>query len=112
MSVLDFIARFSQHIPDAGFQMVRYYGQYSNRMRGDRKTEAVPEFMLVKGEESSYGKTWRQLIWKIYEVDPLRCSECGEQLELINIVTDKKQISLILSRLESQKAESEPHAPP
>ncbi len=73
MSALDFIARFSQHIPDAGFQMVRYYGAYSNRVRGMRREDDIPEFMLVKGEESSYGRTWRQLVWKIYEVDPLKC---------------------------------------
>ena len=113
MSVLEFIARFSQHIPDAGFQMVRYYGIYSNRSRGNRKTETVPEFMLVKGEESSYGKTWRQLIWKIYEVDPLKCPACGGELALLNIVTDKKEINIILSRLESQREQSERiHAPP
>ena len=32
----EFIAAITQHIPDKGFQMVRYYGWYSNRARGDR----------------------------------------------------------------------------
>ena len=31
-----FIAAITQHILDEGFQMVRYYGWYSNRARGDR----------------------------------------------------------------------------
>jgi hypothetical protein len=31
-----FIAAITQHIPDKGFQMVRYYGWYSNRARGER----------------------------------------------------------------------------
>ena len=39
--------------------------------------------MLVEDDEPSYGKSWRHLIWKIYEVDPLRCPECGGELELI-----------------------------
>jgi len=29
-----FIAAITQHIPEKGFQMVRYYGWYSNRARG------------------------------------------------------------------------------
>jgi len=87
VNVLDFIARFIQHIPEVYQQMVRYYGVYSNRSRGGRKTEEVPEFMLVEDDEPSYGKSWRHLIWKIYEIDPLRCPECGGELELINIVS-------------------------
>jgi len=38
-STLDFIAAITQHIPDPSFQLVRYYGWYSNRMRGDRKKQ-------------------------------------------------------------------------
>jgi hypothetical protein len=30
----DFLAATTQHIPDKGAQMVRYYGWYSNKMRG------------------------------------------------------------------------------
>jgi hypothetical protein len=33
---LEFIAAITQHIPERLAQMVRYYGWYSNRMRGDR----------------------------------------------------------------------------
>jgi hypothetical protein len=32
----EFIATITQHIPDKHFQMVRYYGWYSNRSRGER----------------------------------------------------------------------------
>jgi hypothetical protein len=35
-SACDFIAAITQHIPDKRFQMVRYYGWYSNKMRGQR----------------------------------------------------------------------------
>ncbi|MBW2740621.1 MAG: transposase, partial [Deltaproteobacteria bacterium] len=38
----EFIASITQHIPDKNFQLVRYYGWYSNRMSGDRlKIEQV-----------------------------------------------------------------------
>ena len=36
-SACDFIAAIAQHIPDKRFQMVRYYGWYSNKMRGQRR---------------------------------------------------------------------------
>ncbi len=32
----DFIAAIAQHIPDKGFQMVKYYGYYSSKARGLR----------------------------------------------------------------------------
>jgi hypothetical protein len=32
----DFIAAITQHIPNKSFQLVRYYGWYSNKMRGQR----------------------------------------------------------------------------
>ncbi len=31
---VDFLAVLSQHIPDKGVQMIRYYGLYSNKIRG------------------------------------------------------------------------------
>ena len=42
-SPLDFIAVITQHIPEPSFQLVRYYGWYSNRMRGDRKKQEQRE---------------------------------------------------------------------
>ena len=36
----DFLANITQHIPDKGPQMVRYYGWYSNKMRGVRRRVA------------------------------------------------------------------------
>jgi hypothetical protein len=42
----DFLAAITQHIADKGAQMVRYYGWYSNKMRGVRHrglpSELVP----------------------------------------------------------------------
>ena len=39
----DFIAAITQHIPDKSFQLVRYYGWYSNKMRGQRDKRAAEE---------------------------------------------------------------------
>ena len=39
----DFIAAITEHIPDKSFQIVRYYGWYSNKMRGQRDKHAAEE---------------------------------------------------------------------
>jgi hypothetical protein len=45
----DFIAAITQHIPDKGFQMVRYYGWYSNKTRGlRRKHQALTESISIE----------------------------------------------------------------
>ena len=49
-----FIARVTQHIPEKGFQMVRYYGWYSNRAKGQRRKEGMlrPGDKLPEKEDS------------------------------------------------------------
>ena len=37
----NFMARVTQHIPEKGFQIVRYYGWYSNRVKGRRRKEGM-----------------------------------------------------------------------
>ena len=39
----DFIAGITEHIPDKSFQLVRYYGWYSHKMRGRRAKQADEE---------------------------------------------------------------------
>jgi len=36
-----FIAAITQHIPEKSFQMVRYYGWYSNKPRGIRNKQGI-----------------------------------------------------------------------
>ncbi len=81
MAVLRHMSRHSipKHVPDRGEHLVRYYGWYSNRSRGDRKrscrttdeieTDAAggpdsdtPESELTKAARS----TWARLIKKVY----------------------------------------------
>ena len=40
LSPLDFLAEFTQHIPPKGSHLIRYYGWYSNKARGLRRTAA------------------------------------------------------------------------
>ena len=80
MDAEEFIALITQHIPEKSFQLVRYYGFYSNRSRGERRKEAeretdhdstaTPEEVEVI-DVSSYkpprlpSKTWRECIKKV-----------------------------------------------
>ena len=93
----DFIAAIAQHIPDKRFQMVRYYGWYSNKMRGQRRKHAeekianesavtaeqkcgalasaaieIIEHLALKPRRIP-SRSWRELIKKVWEVDPLLC---------------------------------------
>ena len=81
-SAEEFIAAITQHIPDKGFQMVRHYGWYSNRARGERakreaKTGAPDTAEVDVIDVSEYqppripSKSWRELIKKVWEVDPV-----------------------------------------
>ena len=45
----DFIAAITQHIADKSFQLVRYCGWYSNKMRG-RRTKQVDEEVQTEGD--------------------------------------------------------------
>ncbi|MCP5007724.1 MAG: hypothetical protein GY941_27880 [Planctomycetes bacterium] len=80
----EFIAAITQHIPEKSFQMVRYYGWYSNKSRGVRKKQGIPKPGESPGQVpanieiidvSDYkpprmpSKKWRECIKKIYEVD-------------------------------------------
>lgn len=87
-SPLEFIAAITQHIPEMSFRLVRYYGWYSNRMRGDRKKQEKRE----KSEEKRQSPEtfsiidirkykprripqlmWRECIKKVWEEEPLIC---------------------------------------
>ena len=65
------------HIPDKYEHLVRYYGWYSNRARGERNANvstAASVTTLHLDETSPDRKSranWARLIQKVYEVDPL-----------------------------------------
>lgn len=112
----EFIASITQHIPDKNFQLVRYYGWYSNRMRGERLkvNKALEDDELSQQEledevevldVSKYkprripSPTWRECIKKIWEVDPLECPKCHGEMKIISFITEKPVIRKILEHL-------------
>jgi hypothetical protein len=128
-SPLEFIAAITQHIPEHSFQLVRYYGWYSNRMRGDRKKQEERE----KGRRESGSETaedvqiidvgnykqkripqlmWRECIKKVWEVDPLSCPQCAAEMKIISFIYKRAVIKKILSHLHLYDERKNKRAPP
>jgi ribosomal protein S27E len=123
----DFIAALTQHIPDKSFQLVRYYGWYSNKKRGMRKKQAL----AARQEDSNHqdaavtvldvadyapqripSKKWRELIKKIWEVDPLLCPNCGAEMKIVALIDDEATIEKILRHLRLWEERAPARAPP
>ncbi len=108
---LEFIAAISQHIPEKSFQLVRYYGWYSNRMRGDRKKQdlaaqcpdqtADDQIIDIRSCQSRRipPLMWRECIKKIWEVDPLVCEKCGGEMNIVSFIYERAVIKKILVHL-------------
>ena len=99
--ILHFIASITQHIPEKSFQLVRYYGWYSNRGRGEREkkkqiTVNLPEVptRVEIIDVSDYrpkkipSPKWRECIRKVWEVDPLSCPKCGSEMKIISFINE------------------------
>lgn len=102
---LEFLAKLSAHIPDPYESIVRYYGEYSYRRRGERKkqqlvirpaTEPLPE---IVPEKRSCNIHWAALIKRIFEIDPLICEKCGSRMRIVSFLTEEHEILRLLKHL-------------
>ena len=61
-------------------------------------------------------KKWRELIKKVWEVDPLICSHCGSEIRVIALIDTQEVIEKILCHLglwpEQEQSACLPRAPP
>ena len=84
--MLDFIARVTQHVPDSGQQLQRYWGFYSNAARGKRLRDAAEDSQTSEDHNAGQSEdedlegwqkrrkiSWAQLIRKVFEIDPMLC---------------------------------------
>ena len=109
----EFIAAITQHIPDKHFQMVKYYGWYSSRSRGERikaclfrpgdetmSSTVSPEVTVLDVSDHRLrrvpSKTWRELINKACAredgylgVDSLCCPRCTHEWWFLSSHTKK-----------------------
>lgn len=87
---LDFLAEVTQHIRDPGEHLIRYYGWYSNKTRGQRAQRQPPTAgtgipaRCPKAREARKG--WAALIKQVYEADPLCCPKCGSAMKIISFI--------------------------
>ena len=94
--MLDFLAEVTQHVPDPGDHLIRYYGWYSNKSRGLR-AKGQGNAPRPGQQESPSGrqarKRWAALIKQVYEVDPLLCPKCGGTMKIISFIErDQKEV--------------------
>jgi hypothetical protein len=106
----DFIAAITQHIPDKSFQLVRYIGWYSNKMRGQRRKHTAEE-ALATGKAVEVidvseheprripSAKWRELIKRVWEADPLVCPRCSHEMRIVSLIDDPEVIERILRHL-------------
>ena len=103
-SALDFLAALCIHIPDAGQQLIRYYGEWSH-VRRARARQSCPSPAQpapspdAQDHAQCQRRSWARLIKKVYEADPLLCPRCGRPLKLVSLIDDCDVIERILRHL-------------
>jgi len=110
----EFLARLLQHVPEPRLHQVRYYGHYSNVARARRAdSEGGSEVALEStvpepgaAERRRLRRSWAQLIRRIYELDPLTCTECGGELRIIAFLLDPTVVRKILDHLATRPGRS------
>ena len=76
--VYEFFKRLIIHIPDENFKTVRYYGIYSKKHKFHDKM-----IMLIKHQTHKLRNSlnsWRMMILKDFDIDPISCPKCGNQM--------------------------------
>ena len=106
------------HVPNKRQVMTRYYGYYANRTRGARRAatadappatiaESVPEPVPLPLREArrrwaellplrEARRRWAELLRQIFEVDPLRCPQCGAEMRIVAFITQRAVIDRML----------------
>jgi hypothetical protein len=112
---LEFLARVLIHIPEPNKHLVHFYGAYANRVRRTyllpirQEDQAQQDRAKPSSTPRAANKRWRELIYRIYQVDPLTCPRCAAQMKIVAFITEPDTVRRILDHLE-QKAP--PRAPP
>jgi len=56
-------------------------------------------FIIEQAEPFVPSKCWAEMIRKVYELDPLICPSCGDQMKIISFIEDHKVIDRIIGHL-------------
>jgi len=119
LDALEFLARVVSHIPNKGQVLQRYYGWYANRTRGARRRaggDQQPAVIVAdraRPELAAVRRRWAELLRRIFEVDPLRCPQCGTPMRIVAFLTAPPVIDRLLAhRRPSARRVRHPRAPP
>lgn len=109
----DFLAELTQHIPEKGEHQIRYYGWYSNKSWGMRQNvlrEALAPKLTqpLTQQQLRFRLTWAALIRLVYEVDPLKCPDCGGTMKIVALIDHDRQPDVVESILKHCKLWKEP----
>jgi len=116
IDALDFLARVIAHIPPPRIHLVRYLGHYSNVSRGRRKkgkgaplrpgrSEVHDDDDLTDAERRARRRAWARLVRRVYEVDPLVCTNCGGEMRIVSVILEHRVITRILGHLANRGIE-------
>ena len=78
--------------------------------RGIRRRAGAPEQPPAVEAESvppslpEARRRWAELLRRIFEVDPLRCSRCGHEMRIVAFITQPRVIDRILTHLRRARA--------
>ena len=113
--VLEFLALLSVSIPKPGESVIRYYGWYSCRGRGERKKKnrpPVPRISELPEEPAPKPSlSWAQCMKRILEINPLECPHCGAEMRIVAFLHDHHEIEKIMRSLGIPKSQSPPPVP-
>ena len=87
--------------------MVRYYGFYSNKMRGVRRLSLPSADIFLPPRPNLIppppkrlpSKKWRDLIQQVWHTDPLRCPVCQNPMRVIAVIDQREVVEKILRHL-------------
>jgi hypothetical protein len=93
---------------------IRYFGLYANAHRGKGRNsdEAAHKLIIIKEKRWRIPRRgWAEMIRKVYEVDPLRCPQCGAQMRIIAFITDYAVVDKIINHLKLSFVADRPPTP-
>ena len=90
LPVEEFIGKIITHIPENNFRVVRYYGFFSNKLRG----KLLPRVFRLCNQDltearqkiARLGSFWRRQLELFTHLDPLICPICFLPMNLVSVV--------------------------
>jgi hypothetical protein len=115
---LDFLRRLAALVPPPGLHMVRYHGVFANRAKLRARLPPPPPRPLPEGVEPPASRevsqadapadparaprtslSWAQLLYRVFFVDALLCTRCGDRMTVIAFLTDPTVVRRVLEHL-------------